>query len=57
MGKNIVGDVNPISKEKARELLIKHIDDALEIMYNEGEMNDVNENLNVEPELELEDDM
>jgi len=56
-GENIVGDVKEISKEQARTLLIKQIDDALEVMFKEGEINDVNENLNVEPELELEDDI
>lgn len=55
---NIVGDIEEISKDQARTLLIKQIDDALDIMFDDGEMNAVNENLNVvENELELEDDM
>ena len=53
---NIVGNINAISKEKARELLIKNIDDALDVMFDKGEMNAVNEQLNIEPELELEEE-
>lgn len=49
-GENIIGDIKEISKEQARTLLIEKIDDALEIMFEEGEINYVNENLNVVPE-------
>jgi len=45
---NIVDDISIVSKEKARELLIKNINDALDIMFEDGEMNEVNENLNIE---------
>lgn len=45
--KNVVGNVNTTTKEEARELLIKEIDKALDVMFNEDEIRVVNEKLNV----------
>lgn len=56
-GENICGEVKEISKEDARKLLMAEIDKALDIMYNNGEQQAVNENLNVlETADELEED-
>jgi hypothetical protein len=49
-GENIVGEISTISKEEARTLLYSEIDRALDIMYDEGEMRAVDENLNVSQE-------
>lgn len=43
---NLDGEVTEITKEKARELLISEIDKALDILFNESEMKNVDEKLN-----------
>lgn len=47
--------VAEITKEDARKLLYSEIDKALDIMFNESEMHEVNNILNVESLEELED--
>lgn len=51
---NIVGDVQQISKAEARELLIKEIDLALAVMFDQGEMEQVNNLINIIPEFKEE---
>ena len=44
---NICSKVIEIGKEDARKLLYSEIDNALDIMFNNNEMEAVNENLNI----------
>lgn len=52
---NVASEVVEISKESARNLLIKQLDNALDILYNESDMEDVDTEYNVSQE-DLEDD-
>jgi len=46
-GGNICGEVSEISKEDARKLLYEEIDKSLNILFDQGEMNMINQKLNV----------
>ncbi|WP_370477322.1 hypothetical protein [Tamlana flava] len=51
----IDGHIKEISKNEARELLIKEIDNALNVLYDKNEIKMVDQNLNVYREEEEED--
>lgn len=47
-GGNIVGEIKEISKQDARDLLIKEIDKALEVLFNKTEIISIDKNLNID---------
>ena len=56
-GGNICGEVSEISKEDARKVLYLEIDKALDILFDDGERETVNEKLNIEEiQEELQED-
>lgn len=53
---NVCSEVKQVSKQEAREALIAEIDKALDVLFDEGEMKYVDENLNLTPQEDSDDE-